>query len=207
MVPKKFVAQDLWELKMSKTDTGHGSEVVARFWPRITGVSRSVAVTFGNAVDADDVRQEAVILVLSYAGVTAGWHHGKLAAWERLAAGDEARVNALLARTLRLDLSRLLGRRLDRRIFTTPLQCVPPREEPSDDGTEDRVLDGMRGGAGTLRGQYPMLVRHFLDGYPVRQIAADEGVCAAAVWKRMAKEKAALARVHGTAGGNLYYAA
>jgi hypothetical protein len=192
---------------MSKSDTGHGSEVVARFWPRITWVSRSVAITFGNNVDTDDVRQEAVILVLSYAGITAGWHHGKLATWERIAEGDEARVHALLARTLRLDLNRLIGRRLDRRVFTTPLHCIPLGEEPAEEGFEDRAIDTMSHGVGTLRGKYPMLVRHLIDGYPLLEIATDEGVCVQAIWKRIAKEKTALARVHGITGRHLHHAA
>jgi hypothetical protein len=193
--------------KMSNIAIGRGSEIVARFWPRIKWVSRSVALTFGNKIDAEDIRQEAAILVLSYAGVTEGLHHGKLAAWERVAGGDEARVNALLARTLRLDLNRMIGRRLDRRIFTTSLSCVPLGGELRDDGFEDRLIDTMSHGTGTLRDKYPMLVRHFIDGYPLRAIAADEGVCVQAIWKRISKEKTALGRVHGFKSRHLHHAA
>ena len=184
---------------MSNIVIGQGSEVVARFWPRISWISASVAITFGNNVDTEDLRQEAVILVLSYAGITEGWHHNKLATWECVTGGDEVRVNALLARTLRLDLNRMIGRRLDRGILAASLNCIPPGGEPSDDDFEDRVIDRMRHGMAALRRKYPMLVRHFIDGYTEREIAAGEGVSIQAIWKRIAKEKAALARVHGIA--------
>ncbi len=192
---------------MSDMVTGRGSEVVARFQPRIRWISESVAVAFGNQVDAEDLRQEAVILVLSYAGVAEGWHHDKLSAWERIAGGDEARVNALLARTLRLDLSRMTGRRLERAILTASLNNIPARQEPSDDDFEDRVLDRMKHGMAALRRTYPTLVRHFIDGYTERDIAAEEGVSVQAIWKRIAKEKAALARAHGIPVGDLTSAA
>src|ERR1700722_8037087 len=145
--------------------TGHGSEVVACFQPRIRWISESVAVAFGNQVDAEDLRQEAVILVLSYAGIAEGWHHNRLAMWERIADGDEARVNALLARTLRLDLSRMIGRRLEKAIVAASLQAIPLREEPYDGGFEDRIIDQVKHGMATLRRKYPTLVRHFIDGY------------------------------------------
>lgn len=182
---------------MSGMTTGRGSEVVARFQLRIGWISESVAVAFGNQVDAEDLRQEAVILVLSYAGIAEGWHHNRLAMWERIADGDEARVNALLARTLRLDLSRMTGRRLERAILAASLNNIPPRQEPSDDDFEDRVLERMKHSMAALRRQYPTLVRHFIDGYAERDIAIDEGVSVQAIWKRIAKEKAALARAHG----------
>jgi DNA-directed RNA polymerase specialized sigma24 family protein len=188
---------------MSGMITGRASEVVARFQPRIRWISESVAVAFGHRVDAEDLRQEAVILVLSYAGVAAGWHHGKLAAWERIAGGDEVRVNALLARTLRLDLSRMTGRQLERAILAVSLNDIPACQEPSDDDFEDRTLDRMKHGMPALRGKYPSLVRHFIDGYTERDIAADEGVSVPAIWKRIAKEKAALARAHGIPVGDL----
>jgi DNA-directed RNA polymerase specialized sigma24 family protein len=192
---------------MSGMIIGRGSEVVARFQPRIRWISESVAVAFGNQVDAEDLRQEAVILVLSYAGVAEGWHHDKLSAWERIAGGDEARVNALLARTLRLDLSRMTGRSLERAIAATSLHTISPGEEPYDSGFEDRVIDRMRHGMAALRSKYPTLVRHFIDGCKERDIAADEGVSVAAIWKRTAKEKAALARAHGIPVGDLTSAA
>lgn len=192
---------------MSGMLIGRGSEVVARFQPRIRWISESVAVAFGHQVDPEDLRQEAVILVLSYAGVAEGWHHDKLSAWERIAGGDEARVNALLARTLRLDLSRMTGRRLDRAILAASLSDIPAREEPSDDDFEDRILDRMRHGMAALRRKYPTLVRHFIDGYTERDIAADVGVSVAAIWKRIAKEKAALAQAHGIPVGDFTSAA
>jgi len=182
---------------MSGLITGRGSEVVARFQRRIRWISESVAVAFGNQVDAEDLRQEAVILVLSYAGIAEGWHHNRLAMWERIADGDEARVNALLARTLRLDLNRMIGRRLERVILAASLNNIPSRQEPSDDDFEDRILDRMKHGMAVLRRKYPTLVRHFIDGYAERDIAFDEGVSVQAIWKRIAKEKAALARAHG----------
>jgi len=182
---------------MSGMVIGRGSEVVARFQPRIRWISESVAVAFGNQVDTEDLRQEAVILVLSYAGVAEGWHHNRLAVWERIADGDEARVNALLARTLRLDLNRMIGRRLEKVILAASLSDIPPREEPSDDDFEDRVIDRMKHGMAALRRKYPTLVRHFIDGYTERDIAIDEGVSVQAIWKRIAKEKTALAKAHG----------
>ena len=192
---------------MSGMITGRGSEVVARFQPRIRWISESVAVAFGNQVDAEDLSQEAVILVLSYAGIAEGWHHNRLALWERIADGDEARVNALLARTLRLDLNRITGRRLERAILAASLNNIPPRQEPSDDDFEDRILDRMKHGKAALRRRYPTLVRHFIDGYAERDIAIDEGVSVQAIWKRIAKEKAALARAHGIPLGDLTSAA
>lgn len=182
---------------MSGVFASRGSEVVSRFQPRIGWISQSVAVAFGDRVDAEDLRQEAVILVLSYAGIAEGWHHDKLGAWERIADGDEARVNALLARTLRLDLSRMIGRRLERAIVAASLATIPPRDEPYDGGFEDRMIDQMRHGVAALRRRYPMLVRHFIDGYTEGEIAADENVSVQAIWKRIAKEKGALATAHG----------
>jgi hypothetical protein len=182
---------------MSGNVAGRGREVVTRFQARIKWISESVAVAFGGQVDAEDLRQEAVILVLSYAGMAAGWHHDKLAAWERIADGDEARVNALLARTLRLDLSRMIGRHLERAVVTVSLATIAPCEEPCDGGFEDRMINRARHGMAAVRGRYPTLVRHFIDGYTEREIAADEDVCVQAIWKRVAKEKAALATTHG----------
>jgi hypothetical protein len=182
---------------MPKKAARAGSEVVARFQLRIKWVSESVAVAFGDQVEPEDLRQEAVILVLSYAGIAAGWHHDKLSTWEHIAGGDEAGVNALLARTLRLDLSRMTGRRLDRVIAAASLHAIPPGEEPFDVGFEDRMIDRMKHGMTPLRRKYPTLVRHFIDGYTEREIALDEGVSVQAIWKRIAKEKAALARAHG----------
>jgi DNA-directed RNA polymerase specialized sigma24 family protein len=182
---------------MSSKIADAGSEVVARFQPRIKWISESVAVAFGDRVEVEDLCQEAVILVLSYAGIAEGWHHDKLFTWQRIAGGDETRVNALLARTLRLDLSRMIGRRLERAIVAASLHTIPPREEPCDGDFEDRVIDQMKHGMTTLRGRYPTLVRHFIDGYTEREIAIDEGVCVQAIWKRVAKEKAALARARG----------
>src|ERR1700722_6774250 len=192
---------------MSGMITGRGSEVVERFKRHIRWISESVAVAFGNQVDAEDLGQEAVILVLSYAGIAEGWHHNRLALWERITDGDEARVNALLARTLRLDLNRMIGRRLERGILAASLNTIPPRQEPSDDDFEDRILDRMKHGMAALRRKYPTLVRHFIDGYTEREIAIDEGVCVQAIWKRVAKEKAALARAHGIPVGDLTSAA
>jgi DNA-directed RNA polymerase specialized sigma24 family protein len=188
---------------MSGMVIGRGSEVVARFQPRIRWISESVAVAFGNQVDTEDLRQEAVILVLSYAGVAEGWHHNRLALWERIADGNEARVNALLARTLRLDLNRMIGRRLEKTIVAASLNDVPPCAEPSDDDFEDRMIDRMKHGMAALRRKYPTLIRHFIDGYAERDIAIAEGVCVQAIWKRIAKEKAALAEAHGISGGEL----
>jgi hypothetical protein len=189
-----------------KIAVGRGNEVVARFQPRIALISQSVAITFGNRIDPEDLRQEAMILVLSYAGIAEGWHFNKLATWERITEGDEAQVNALLARTLRLDLNRMIGRQLGSGIVVAPLGGLPG-EEPSFDDFEDQVIDRMRQGMATLRRNYPTLVRHFIDGYAEREIAADEGVGVQAIWKRIAKEKAALARAHGIPARDLTGAA
>ena len=65
----------------------------------------------------------------------------------------------------------------------------------------------MKHGMAALRRKYPTLVRHFIDGYAERDIAIDEGVSVQAIWKRIAKEKAALARAHGIPVGDLTSAA
>jgi hypothetical protein len=59
------------------------------------------------------------------------------------------------------------------------------------------MINQARHGIAALRRRYPTLVRHFIDGYTEREIAADEDVCVQAIRKRVAKEKAALATAHG----------
>src|SRR3954447_11309453 len=92
---------------------GETTAVLDRFASQIRWVTESVLASFELPDHMlEDLRQDASILVLSYAGIIKGRQFNKLAYIEATANGNEARVRHLLAVTLRTDLSQQVSRAL-----------------------------------------------------------------------------------------------
>lgn len=173
----------------------NAQNVLNRFKSQISWVSQSVTHAFGNALDLEDVEQEASIRVLNYAGaVDNGWGHGKLAGWESRSRGNEKDVKALLATQLRRDLNQKFYREVRQTLAAGSLDDIDESEAAYDDFEEKVVsrLDGYN-----LRKAYPTLVLHFLDGYSEQEIADSKGVSVRTIKRQVVREKAALAKAHG----------
>ena len=92
-------------------------KVLERFAPQIRWVTDSVMDSFElESHFKDDVRQEAEIQVMAYAGLLDEhvWMFGVLSEWEALAGGDETQVKALLARTTTNCLAQITSRMIHR---------------------------------------------------------------------------------------------
>src|SRR3954469_10054311 len=91
------------------------SAVLDRFAPQLRWVVDHLKDKFGLLDhELDDLRQEARLQVLCYAGLIPwptknGRHKGILAEWEVKTGGIESDIKALLAYELRLDLTRIIS--------------------------------------------------------------------------------------------------
>lgn len=161
-----------------------------RFYREIAWAVRQVARMLPDrgAMDIDDIRQEALISVATYAGLMPGWHSGKLAKWEALA--DEREVRRLLCATLRSDLAQTIGRKLAPEI-ALPLGELVPSQEPSS-AFEAALMASLAREAG-IREAYPYLCRSVLDGLTEPQIASEAGVSVRTAKRRLAAERLAFA--------------
>lgn len=169
-------------------------QVLYRFRREVTWATHQVQSQFGEVVaSTDDVRQEAGILILTYAGLLPGRHSGKLAKFEALAEGNDARVHRLLAATLRLDLYQLFGRKLDPLSAISLDTLTGTKYEPSDESSsmEDQVTrkHSFARELPRLRRDYPYLIAHVIDELLEREIAAKFGVSEATVDRHIAQEK------------------
>jgi hypothetical protein len=171
-----------------------GDQALETYANQIGWVAASVAAEFGGKIEEDDLRQEASVLVLSYAGAVKGTHYGKIGKLEQMTGNDASQVQKLLARTLHQDLRRIAGRLAGRELNTTSLEDIAPGDEPSY--TIDAPV-AANISARALRRRYPTLVRHFLDGYSVAEIAEQGKTTVGAVKMRIAREKAKMARDYG----------
>jgi len=91
--------------------------VLERFAPQLRWVVDSVIQSFELEPHfKDDVRQEAQVLLMSYAGLfdEPQWGDGRLAKFEAQAGSDESQVKALVGRQLRIDLAQNTSRMIHR---------------------------------------------------------------------------------------------
>jgi DNA-directed RNA polymerase specialized sigma24 family protein len=173
---------------------GQRSEVLDLYQPQIRWVSESVAASFGGRAEAEDLWQEAAMLVLSYFGELKWRHYGKHVTWEKRTGGDQAQIRKLLATTLRHDLTDVAAARLRKEPSTTPIDLLP-EDALCDDSFEEGMADQLDGRE--LRKRYPTLVRQHLYGYSQQEIADHDHVTLSAVEKRVVREKAQLAADYG----------
>lgn len=92
-------------------------EILERFAPQIRWVTDSVMESFDLEHHfKDDVRQEAEILVITYAGLLDKHvaYADQLARWEIEAEGDEARIKSILGYNLRINLAKSVSRLVNR---------------------------------------------------------------------------------------------
>ncbi|MGH7238846.1 MAG: hypothetical protein ACREHG_02145, partial [Candidatus Saccharimonadales bacterium] len=100
---------------MGKND--EAVKVLNRFAPQIRWVVESVMQSFELEPHfKDDLKQEAEIQVMSFAGLLDKpiWMFGSLEKWESQSNGDEAQVKAMLGYQLRIALSQITSRMIHR---------------------------------------------------------------------------------------------
>ena len=169
--------------------------VKARFKVEIEWATRVVLSYFENyTVDYDDVYQEAVNLVMTYAGFNSGWQSGLLIQLEKKTEGDEKRIHRILATTLRMNLAHIVGRIVERDNPVTFFDDLAPNAEPSytfEDSTISRI-DNDR----IMRKNYPILCLNILDGYTQPEIAQMHNLSERTIRSRMAAEKARFIKAH-----------
>lgn len=166
--------------------TSTAETVLSRFDRQITRAVYQVHSTYP-AIDADDIRLEANVLVVTYAGLMPGRHHGILRHWAKEVNGDEAQIRGLLAYELRLDLLRIIGPAEARRLPTDSIDAMPPTRQPSyepEAAWVDRIdLDGY------VAREYPYLVLSAVDGLSDEEIADATGVPLRTVGRHLAAER------------------
>lgn len=139
------------------------------------------------AVDTDDIRQEADVLVITYAGLMPGRHHGILRHWAKSVNDDEAQIRGLLAYELRLDLLRTIGPAEARRIPTDSIDAMPATRQPSYEPQGSWIsridLDGY------VSREYPYLTLSAVDGLSEEEIAEVTRESIPTVKRRLAVER------------------
>jgi len=168
-----------------------------RFSHEINWAVDQVATAFDlHGADVDDLRQEADILIVTYGGLMDGWHKGKLANWESITNRNPDEVKKLLSTALRMDLSQIIGRKIEKEQPTVYLEDLPPNEEPSytfEDAVIDRI-DGER----SIRQLYPYLCRHILDGYSEIDMAREDGVTTRTIRRHIHEERERFIKDHAS---------
>jgi hypothetical protein len=166
--------------------TSTAETVLSRFDRQISRAVYQVHSTYP-AIDTDDIRLEANVLVVTYAGLMPGRHHGILRHWAKEVNGDEAQIRGLLAYELRLDLLRILGPAESRRLPTDSIDAMPPTRQPSYEPEAawiERIdLDGY------VSHEYPYLVLSAVDGLSEDEIADVTGESIPTVKRRLAVER------------------
>jgi hypothetical protein len=166
--------------------TTEADTVLARFDRQITKATYQVHCTYP-AADTDDIRQEASILVTTYAGLMPGRHSGILRDWERRVNDDESQVRGLMAYELRLDLLRIFGRAEAQRIPTDSIDAMPDTRQPSyepEGSWAARIdLDGY------VAKEYPYLTLSAVDGLSVEEVSIVTSESVATVKRRLAVER------------------
>ncbi|HYS44062.1 MAG TPA: hypothetical protein VEM32_08795 [Geobacteraceae bacterium] len=184
--------------------------VLARFGPQIRGAVQSVGTSFGlRRDDYPDLRREAEILVAAYAGLMnrPARGGGRLAKWETAASGNEARVKAFLAAQLRIDLSQVVSRRIEKEnggyqvlsleeLAEAGEDLVSKLQEKAQINNADGELEYLR-----LRRLYPAFSRNVLDGYTQAEIAEADNAGLRTVERRIAEEKRAFLLEYTTSRG------
>jgi hypothetical protein len=166
--------------------TSTAETVLSRFDRQISRAVYQVHSLYP-AIDTDDIRQDANVLVITYAGLMPGRHHGILNHWAKEVNDDEAQIRGLLAYELRLDLLRTLGPAETRRLPADSIDAMPVTRQPSyepEAAWVDRIdLDGY------VSREYPYLVLSAVDGLSEEEIADHTGEAIRTVRRRLAIER------------------
>jgi hypothetical protein len=166
--------------------TSTAETTLSRFDRQISRAVYQVHSTYP-AIDTDDIRLEANVLVVTYAGLMPGRHHGILRHWAKEVNGDEAQIRGLLAYELRLDLLRTLGPAESRRIPADSIDAMPatrqPSYEPEAAWVERIDLDDY------VSREYPYLVLSAVDGLSEEEIADVTGDAVRTVKRHLAVER------------------
>ena len=190
----------LREVQLPVSKDSKASEVLTRFAPRIRWTVDAVM----NAFDLpnhyrDEVHQEALILVTSYADLldTEIWGHGQLASWTAQAKGDETQIKALLARILRMNLSQIVARQINRDGEAKHMSTDEMADygiEPSDNGREELMtvehIDNDREMDRAHR-LYPEFAMQTLDAMTIAEIMEATGKSRATVFRHIESQKEA----------------
>jgi hypothetical protein len=165
------------------------ADVFTRFGPAVNEVAEKTLRVFTPYAERDDIRQEAMTLLASYAGLMPGQHHGMISTAETLTGGDEAKLHHFVKHVLTLDLRRVIGRKVDReqKLGSLPVDELDPDSYP-EDGFEDRVVSRLDADY-DFRIAYPTLYRMCFGHQTEAEIAAADGVTTRAVKYRVAAEK------------------
>ena len=159
-------------------------QLVDQYRSVIKNVAASTVSTFAPNVEYDEARQQAMLFLMSYAGILPGWHNNSLT-------GIEAATHprALLATQLRLDLRHHFGNQLAKTQPTYSLDEIIEKEaDPLDEYLEDRIIERIDGER-DLYSLYPYLAMHVLDDLDLNDIAVIMNVSESTVDRRMADEK------------------
>ena len=167
------------------------ADILDRFAVQIRWVVWSIRKSFKLEYhNLDDLRQEANLLVLSYAGILPGTHYGRLEHMESEADFTESRVKSLLAMTLRLDLTQKVARSLMRvpppgnKTLDNLIESGTEPSEPSHESETHERMDETK----YLR-KYPVFARNVLDGITQPELATELGVSLPTIERRIRGEK------------------
>lgn len=194
-------------------------KLLERFAPQLRWVTDSIMQSFDlESHFKDDVRQEAEILVITYAQLLDEHvsYAGQLARWEKSANGDETQIKSLLAYNLRINLSKIVSRMIhrngdqsmhdsldrireeyDREPQGLPgetYNVVEPPPEPEvnyDDVMEALADPGTRYLQRFVR-EYPFLAMQVIGEMPVEAIAKQARVSRRTAMYRLSQERADL---------------
>lgn len=160
--------------------------VISRFDRQISKAVYQVADTCP-AADVEDIRSEAQTLVVTYAGIMPGRHHGILRHWANEVDDNESRIRGLLAYELRLDLLRIFASAEARYVYTDSIDAMPLTRQPSyepENGWVTRIdLDGY------VAREYPYLKLSAVDQLSVEEIADATGEGIRTIRRRLAVER------------------
>jgi hypothetical protein len=187
---------------MSKNETAgvfaEQKALLERFDNQVNWVCWSVAESFGlpnHGLNVDDLREEAIVLVITYAGYNDEASDGskRLAKWIKDANGDDDQVQHFLARQLRIDLSRIVGRYLKDETDLVSLSNPNLENVLAGLDMEDVVIDraDRERESRSVRKSYPTFARSVLDGLTQEEIAAELKVTSRTVRNRITTEKRA----------------
>lgn len=167
------------------------STVLDRFAPQLRWIIDSIRSSFELPEhEIDDLRQEANILLMSYAGLMPGTHYGALAEIETSVNGDEKQVRHVLAFRLRKDLTQQVSRAQRRLINvsdTTIDDLLTSGDEPECESYEREyfeMLDESR-----MREKYPEFAMQTFDNKSIADIMAATENSRATVFRRIDAQK------------------
>jgi hypothetical protein len=170
--------------------------LLERFDNQIQWVTWSVAESFGlpnHGLNVDDLREEAIVLVITYAGLNNEASDGnkRLAAWEVVANGDNEQVTHLLGKQLRIDLARIVSRYLSGETDLVSLSNPMLENVLTGFDMEDIVIDraDREREARQLRNRYPTFASSVLDGFTQEEIAEQQGKTRRQIRYAIDKEK------------------